>query len=139
MVVQWGIFLSGKRGHMQVWYGDLIKFWILTLHSTWKFQVKYFCQLKMELQINQKLIFFAILKPIFKSLYQNWKCSCMIFFFFFFSVHRIVFRQCIKTHKFAITWVNTAPYSLVSAQTELIMHPCSVGAEWQLCTRGLSR
>lgn len=56
--------------------------------------------------------------------------------FFFFSVHRTMFIQCIKTNSFPITWAAAAlypPCTLVSAQAELIVHQCSVIAEQWVC------
>lgn len=56
----------------------------------------YLCRLKMESQINKMMFFSETLKSILKFHYQNRR---YIYVFFFFSVHRTVFSQCIKVHK----------------------------------------
>ena len=64
-----GVFLSGKRGLVKVWQGDMIKFLIATVYIPFEnSQVIYLCQLKMESQINQKIDFFPLNLEIYSQI-----------------------------------------------------------------------
>ena len=91
-----GIFLWEEK-----YYKSLLErhdFWVEYLIATLciafeKLQATYLCQLEMELQISQILIFFlTILKFILNFPYGKQGCV-------FFALHRHVFSQCIK-----MTW-----------------------------------
>lgn len=98
--------LSLWRQDCKMQWRDTIKFFF-KLNVRFQFysvflgnwQVRYWCWLKVDSQIQKNMIFPEMLKSIFKSLYQLRKPS-----YLFCGVFRPMFSACGEMHKIVLSW-----------------------------------
>lgn len=95
VTLTWGVFLSGKRWLIMVWWSDTVTFLFPAPNIPFEtLQIMYLCWLKMELQIKQNSgDFLGNLETCSQIPLPNRKAWLHIF-----AVCRMMFSQCIRTH-----------------------------------------